>query len=65
MLKDEQNCSYNGGGDAIPLKIMVTVFNHTVQYTFDTTTGNPQVGIGRRTAANSNLLGEAFESNYC
>ena len=21
MVKDEQNCSYNGGGDAIPLKI--------------------------------------------
>ena len=21
MLKDEQNCSYNGGGDAKPLKI--------------------------------------------
>ena len=21
MLKDEQNCSYNGGGDARPLKI--------------------------------------------
>ena len=30
-MKDEINCSYNGGGDAYSLQSVATHFNHTVR----------------------------------
>ena len=33
-MKDELNCSYNGGGDAYLLQSVAIHFNHTVQIEF-------------------------------